>query len=246
MLLASPPAIELTSSQLVGLAVVVADRADGPSGISLGEPLAAVTLLGGDLGVARLGASPAFVGEVETFSPSAVEGLAGAATLPVVLATKPDDDLSIGVDLVSRSLLWSVPGSAPGPAGARGDLAFVAHRGDNDVSVVNLVTGSRVARVNFDVGPGVAGVGGYGGAVALAPRNPADADSEDELFFPAIGSLACCGSPSARGLRAASLASAGSRSSPPRATRPRSGRRETARRRRSRPSSTGASCPPRR
>lgn len=175
------------------VAVAVANAAAAP-GILPGEPLAAVTLEGGDLGVARLGAhdpvfvatpAPVLIGAVETFSPSPVEALAGAATLPVVLATKPGDGLSVGVDLLARAAVWSVPGQAPTVASAAGDFALVAHRGDNDVSIVNLASGSRVARVNLDLAPAVPGIRSYGRAVALLPRDPATPDSEDELFFPA-------------------------------------------------------------
>ncbi len=163
------------------VAVAVADRAD-PAGISTGEPLAAVALASGDLAVARLGTDPAFVGAVETFSPSTIEALASAATLPMVLATKPDDGLSVGIDLVSRTLLWSVPGTSPGPASASGDLAFVADAADNEVSVVNLASGSRVARVDFGVAPGGSGVA-YESTVAYARR--ATEAAEDAIFFPA-------------------------------------------------------------
>jgi hypothetical protein len=166
------------------LAVAFSDRT--APGISVGEPLAAVSLASGDLAVARLGApDPAFVGTVETFSTSTIEALAGAASLPVVLATRPADGLSLGADLVSRQILWSVPGSGPGPASASGDLAFVAHEGDNDVSVVNLASGSRVARVTFDVGPGAATGIAYGATAALLPADPLQPSLGDELFFPA-------------------------------------------------------------
>ena len=170
-----------------GLAVAFSDRWDA-SGISTGEPLAAVSLASGDLAVARLGAAgPAFLGTIETFSPSAVAALAGAATLPVVLATKPDDDLSIGVDLVSQQVLWSVPGSAPGPASATGDVALVANAADDDVSVVNLATGFKIARVSFDVRPGAPGAATFGAALALLPRDPTSDSSEDALYVPADG-----------------------------------------------------------
>jgi hypothetical protein len=151
-------------------------------------PYAAVSLDGGDVAVAALAPSPAFVGTIETFSTSGIQALAGASSLPVVLATRPADGLSVGMDLASRQLLWSVPGSAPGPASATGDLAFVAHTTDNDVSVVSLATGSRVARVSFDVSPGADGTG-YGATTALLPADPLQPALGDELLFPVGGGV---------------------------------------------------------
>jgi hypothetical protein len=138
--------------------------------------------------VASLGPSPSFVGTIETFSTSTIQALAGAASLPVVLATRPDDGLSVGMDLVSRQLLWSVPGDAPGPASATGDLAFVAHGADNEVSAVSLATGWRVARVSFDVSPGADGTG-YGATTALLPADPTQLARGDELLFPVGGGV---------------------------------------------------------
>lgn len=170
------------------VAVAVADRAG--AGVAAGEPLAAVALSGGDLGVARLGVAPAFVGTVETFSPSPIAALAGAATVPVVLATKPDDGLLVGVDLVARRLVWSVAANAPGAASASADLALVADRGDNVVSVVDLVDGSKVASVGLDVVPERGSAGSFAGGLAYLPRDPAS-DAEELLFlvsrrFPAL------------------------------------------------------------
>jgi hypothetical protein len=154
---------------------------DGRGGVPVGRPLAALALFGGDLAVADLGPAPAFVGTVETFSSAPVEALVGASSVPVVLAAKTDDGLAVGADLVARAALWSVAGAAPSAAAADGDVAFLADRDDNDVAVVNLVTGSRIARVNLDVSPGG---GGYAQTAALAPRDPLAPLSEDELFFP--------------------------------------------------------------
>jgi hypothetical protein len=158
--------------------VAVAGTA-GPS------PRAALALDTGDLAVADLGPSPTFIGTVETFSTSTIEALAGAANQQVVLATRPSDGLSIGVALDPRfSVLWSVPGDRPTAASASGDVAFVAHGDANDVSAVNLVTGSRVARISFDVQPGGSGTA-YGGTTAFLPRTAPPSSAEDELFFPA-------------------------------------------------------------
>jgi hypothetical protein len=163
----------------------------GAAGVSVGvavagttSPRAALTLDNGDLAVADLGLSPAFVGTVETFSRSAFGALAGAGSQPIVLATRTDDGLSIGVDLAKMSVLWSVPGDRPTAASASGDVAFVAHGGGNDVSAVNLLTGSRIARVSFDVAPGGSGTA-YGGTTAFLSRSAAPPSAEDELLFPA-------------------------------------------------------------
>lgn len=163
------------------VAVALADRA-GPD-VSAGEPLAAITLAGGDLAVARLGPDPRFVGTIETFSPSDVAALAGAATIPVVVATKPDDGLAVGADLVARELVWAVEGDLPGAAGAAGDVALVAHGGNNLVSVVNLVDGARIARLSFDLAPGRGEAASYAGGLAYLGRDPAVSGSEDLLFL---------------------------------------------------------------
>lgn len=171
------------------VAVAVADGA-GPD-VAGGEHLAAVVLDTGDLAVARLGADPRFIGTIETFSPSGVAALAGAATIPVVVATKPADGLALGAHLVQRRLVWSVAGDAPGPAGATGDVALIAHGGSNDVAVVNLSDGAKIARLSFDVAPGRGQAASYLGGLAFLGRDPAVAGSEDLLFlasgrFPAL------------------------------------------------------------
>jgi YVTN family beta-propeller protein len=183
--LASPPSITIASSGLAPLAVGRASGANPLVGIVADAHLAAVALDDGNVAVADLDApTPAFVLTVETWSPAAIESIAAAAAdgplgprTGVAVATKPGDDLSIGFDLASGSLLWSVPGNAPGVASVDGPLAFVANSGDNDVSVVNLATGARVARVNLDVRPGAPG---FAGAAAFVPSGGVDGD----VLFP--------------------------------------------------------------
>jgi hypothetical protein len=165
------------------VAVAVANAAAPADGIALGEALAAVTLAGDDLRVARLGADPAFVGTVEIYSPSPIQALAGASTLPVVLATKPRDGLSVGADLLARRLVWSIPGDGPGPASASGDVAVVAHAGGNEVSVVDLANGTKVAQVSFDVVPTRGNAASWAGGLAFVSRDRTVLGSEDLLFF---------------------------------------------------------------
>jgi hypothetical protein len=167
----SPGAILTTrpASDLVPLAV----GSDGTG------RFVAAALDDGNVAIASLGVSPpSFVFTVETWSPAAIEAIVAGGTSGIALATKPGDDLSVLFDLTTGTLFGSVGGNAPKVSSADGALAFVANDDDNDVAVVNLATGSRVARVNLDVMPGAAG---YEGAAAFVP-DPNGIDGD--VLFP--------------------------------------------------------------
>jgi hypothetical protein len=183
----TPPSISDTSSGLAALAVGRAAEPNLVAGIATGDHLAAVALYGGDIAVANLDApSPVFEFTVETWSTAAIETIAASPTggtfgaeTGIAIATKTGDDLSIGFNLATGRLLWGVVGSKPTVATVDGPLAFVANDGDNDVSVINLTTGSRVARVNFDVLPGAQA--GFAGAAAFVP---AASGIDGDILFP--------------------------------------------------------------
>lgn len=149
------------------------------AGINFNDHLAATALDDGNVAIFDLDGTPAHKLNADTRSPSSIGAIAASnvpqfaplsgAPLGVAVATKTRDQVTVGIDLATGTLLWSVPGYDPTAATVDGTLAYVADSGDNDVWIVNLATGSRIARVNFDVGPGTTGGVGYAGTSAFVP-----------------------------------------------------------------------------
>lgn len=125
---------------------------------------------------------------IGTFSASPVTGLAIAVVNPVggrvnAIATKPDDDLVLGLDVQMGNVAWGLP-----TAGARhvtvdavyNYVVWVANDADNEVQVVNTATGRQVGRISFDVAP--TSISAATGA-AFAPADPLALYPTDELYL---------------------------------------------------------------
>jgi len=185
--LAAPAAAGLTTASS-GLTPLAVGRAmSAAPGVMAGDHLAAVALDDGNVAVADLdGGAPAFLHFIETWSAAEVESIAAApadgplgGATGVAVATKTGDGLSLGIDLATGEVRWSVEGNAPKVASVDGPIAFIAHDGDNDVTVVNLATGGRIGRVNLDVRPGVSRFG-FDAVAGFVPTDAVDGD----LLFP--------------------------------------------------------------
>lgn len=145
-------------------------------------------------------ASPpgSFIDLVSTYSTSRVGGLALAATggtgpRTLVLATKPDDDLVLGIEASWASVAWGLPTRGARRVAAVGTVAWVANDDDNEVQVVNPDLGRQVGRLTFDVSPGTFGMDGYpdpAGGLAFAPADPSDPWSADALYLMALAPTA--------------------------------------------------------
>jgi hypothetical protein len=147
--------------------------------------LAAVGLSNGNIAIADLDLpSPAFAAtEIVTYSPSPVEALFFTPD-GQLLASKPDDDIILGIDLATRVVTWSVQATQPTRMAARLGLIYVASRADNLVTILDPVAQRQVGAVRADVIPGSSDA--YAG-LAFMPGtdNPAWAQYlPDALYFP--------------------------------------------------------------
>jgi hypothetical protein len=125
-----------------------------------------------------------------TYSAAPVKGLAISSLNVVtgqvlVIATKPEDDLVLGIDfsVALNSVLWGLP--TAGAARLTVDhylssVVWVANDRDNEVQVVNAATGRQVGRISFDVAP--TSIGASTG-LAFSPADPLDFATTDELYL---------------------------------------------------------------
>ncbi len=174
---ACPPGFNTAADGLVPLAAA----GDGAGSIDV-----AASLDDGNAAIASL-STGTFETLVDTFSPNLIESIVAAASTPIFVATKPGDDLAVAFGS-NGALRWFVDAASPTVAASVSlpglgvlptiDYAFVAGDGDNNVLVVDIATGQRVARVNFDVAPGG---DGYADAAAWVPSA---AGLEGDLIFP--------------------------------------------------------------
>jgi len=175
---ACPPALGTGSNFRVPLAVAPSNG---------GGDRAVAALDDGNAVIATLASMPPeFLREVETFSPAAIESLAGGKHVGYAIGTKPDAGYAFAFDADGGSLKWivdagtpTVVSTLPQPSPIEStDLAFVGSDADNDILIVNVRTGLKVGRVNFDVGPRAAG---YDGAAAFMQSG---ASLDGDLVFP--------------------------------------------------------------
>jgi hypothetical protein len=148
------------------------------------------------------------VAVIGTYSAASVRGLALSAVgatggcQVIAVATKPDDDLVLGLDYCNGTVAWGLP-----TAGARHvtvdhyltSVVWVANDGDNDVQVVNTTTGRQVGRVSFDVAPTSVSVAT---GAAFAPPDPLALYPTDELYLVAGNPAAVLVHPLGFGLQA--------------------------------------------
>jgi hypothetical protein len=163
------------------------------------SPLIGFALDGGRVGLLDLAAltAPPIPGNVivvGTYSSAPVVGIAmSVVTTPtaqvLAVATKPDDDLVIGVEGTGGGVAWGLPtrgarrvvvdGSSPW-------VVWVVNDEDNEAQVVNARTGRQVGRVSFDVAPTLTNAwAGPSTGLAYSPADPADPLTADELYLSA-------------------------------------------------------------
>lgn len=121
-----------------------------------------------------------------TYSAAPVTGLVLSA-IPggkaYAIATKPDDDLVLGMDFAGGAIAWGLPtaGARHGVVDhARSSVVYVANDRDNDVLVVNTETGRQIGRLRFDVAPTSVSVGA---GAAFTPADPLDPYTTDEVYL---------------------------------------------------------------
>jgi hypothetical protein len=122
-----------------------------------------------------------------TYSASQVRGLALAASdtvgRPLAIATKPDDDLVLGIHVQGATVAWGLPTRSARHVVVDHSVSstvWVANDGDNDVLAVNTATGRQVGRLSFDVAPTSISVAT---GAAFAPPDPLALYPTDELYL---------------------------------------------------------------
>jgi hypothetical protein len=133
---------------------------------ALNRRLAAVGLASGDVALATL-TPPAWITTtvVDTRSSSAVGSLTFAGG-NLLVATKPGEDVVLGIDLSTGKVLWAVPAAQPVCATVHDGLVWVGQRAESALLVIDPATGRQVNSVRVGVSPGTDD--GYGG-VAFKP-----------------------------------------------------------------------------